>query len=279
MGYALAQLAPEYARFFKSMKIVDSEVTDFNVIAKRLLAHMVLYKQVEAATGVPASLIAVIHNREADGNFACHLHNGDPLSARTVHVPAGRPPNGVPPFTWVESAIDALTIEGFTSWKNWTVELVCFALERYNGYGYRDYFAAHGQDHAEPSPYLWAGTNIQEPGKYIADGKFNRSAYDTQLGAVPLLVSLWQLDRSLALPLASDGSYTVPAPRPAPAPLPPNVRPPPPVPPAPPAATVAVAAGSLIGALSQFAQLHPVISVIAAVAVGAVTYHLMTRNR
>ena len=54
--------------------------------------------------------LGIIHSLEAEFNFNTHLHNGDPLSAQTVHVPRGRPPTGNPPFQWLDSAIDALTM-------------------------------------------------------------------------------------------------------------------------------------------------------------------------
>ena len=62
---------------------------------------------------MPWYVVGLIHTMESSGNFAAHLHNGDPLSARTTHVPAGRPKAGAPPFTWEESATDALTMQGF----------------------------------------------------------------------------------------------------------------------------------------------------------------------
>ena len=41
-------------------------------------------------------------------DFNRHLHNGDPLSSRTTHIPQNRPVKGKPPFTWEESTIDVL---------------------------------------------------------------------------------------------------------------------------------------------------------------------------
>ena len=60
---------------------------------------------------IPWWFVAVIHDLEASRNFNAHLHNGDPLTHRTVHVPKNRPP-GNPPFTFEESARDALTLDG-----------------------------------------------------------------------------------------------------------------------------------------------------------------------
>ena len=44
--------------------------------------------------------------------FDQHLHNGDPLSGRTTHVPPGRPRPASPPFTWEQSAHDAIIRSG-----------------------------------------------------------------------------------------------------------------------------------------------------------------------
>lgn len=204
MTYAFAALRDEYTRLWLSMKPLDGDRAELNAIATKLYKNIGRYQKVESATKVPASVIAVIHNRESDADFATHLHNGDSLKRRTFHVPAGRPVIGDPPFTWEESAVDALRLDGLSLAGKWTVEQALFMLEGYNGWGYRQY-------HPETdSPYLWAGTNIQDPGKYVADGKFNRSAFDTQLGCAPLLGALWTLDPSLSLPM--EGAR--PAPRP-----------------------------------------------------------------
>lgn len=79
------------------------------------------YVAVSKLTGIPWSFIAVIHNMEASLNFKSHLHNGDPLTARTVQVPAGYPKKGNPPFKWEDSAADAnlvVRIESLQRWLN-----------------------------------------------------------------------------------------------------------------------------------------------------------------
>ena len=85
---------------------------------------------------------------ESSLNFKRHLHNGDPLTARTVHVPSGRPRQGDPPFTWEQSAADALTLRNLGPRTDWSLSGTLYALEGYNGWGYRRY-------HPEVfSPYL-----------------------------------------------------------------------------------------------------------------------------
>ena len=118
---------------------------------------------------------------ECSQNFNEHLHNGDALTARTIHVPKGRPTEGDPPFSWEDSASDALVFEGYSQWKDWTIPGMLYKLEGYNGWGYRLY-------HPEvKSPYLWSASNQYLSGKYVSDGTWSDSAVSTQCGAAVLL--------------------------------------------------------------------------------------------
>lgn len=133
------------------------------------------------AGGVPWHVVGVLHSLEASGRFDRHLHNGDPLSARTVHVPAGRPTTGTPPFAWQDSAADALVFDGFAKWKDWTIGGTLYQLEAWNGWGYRRFHPG------VLSPYLWAGCQHYTSGKYVADGSFSPTAVSKQIGAAVLL--------------------------------------------------------------------------------------------
>src|SRR6185503_1942949 len=130
----------------------------------------------------------MIHEMEGGLNFATHLHNGDPLTHRTVQVPAGRPPNGLPPFQWEESAIDALTLEGFAAVKLWTIERIAYQLEAYNGWGYRS------RNTGVNTPYLWSATNNYQKGKFVRDGVFDPNAVSGQIGAMALLRRLIDIE-------------------------------------------------------------------------------------
>lgn len=132
---------------------------------------------------IPWYFIGLVHLMECTLSFSHHLHNGDPLKARTVHVPAGRPVKGQPPFSFLESAVDALTMQGLHREENWGVDNILFKLEAFNGYGYTMY-------RNMPSPYLWAGSNHYEKGKYIADGKFDKEAVSSQIGTALILKQL-----------------------------------------------------------------------------------------
>ncbi|MDN3520185.1 hypothetical protein [Halomonas ramblicola] len=95
------------------------------------------YEAVTDRQGVPWAFVAVVHQMESSGDFSRHLYNGDPLTARTVQVPKGRPKRGSPPFTWEESAADAMALKRLSGSTDWSVAGMLYQLERYNGWGYR----------------------------------------------------------------------------------------------------------------------------------------------
>ena len=179
-------LRREYTLLYRSCLIRPGRKAAVDQTARRMIANSARYEKVAKALKMPWSVVAVIHSLEAGGDFTRHLHNGDPLSARTTHVPAGRPPTGRPPFTWEESAIDALTYQGFGKWTDWSIPGTLFKLESYNGFGYRDHHPT------VPSPYLWSFSNHYTRGKYVADGRFSPTAVSQQVGAAVLLRRLQQ---------------------------------------------------------------------------------------
>jgi lysozyme family protein len=147
------QLAREYSLLYESCLIRPSRKATVAQISRKLSANRARYEKVAKALRIPWYVVAVIHSMEAGGDFTRHLHNGDPLSARTTHVPAGRPKTGKPPFAWESSAIDALRYQGFAAWKDWSVPGALYKLEGFNGWGYRDHHPA------VLSPYLWSFSN------------------------------------------------------------------------------------------------------------------------
>jgi lysozyme family protein len=168
------------SELWHSCKITDQDRFVWSV--NRIHENQSRYEQVEGSCGVPWQVIAALHHREASGSFKCHLHNGDPLTARTVHVPSGRPAIGQPPFSWEYSAADALNMKHLrdVNWKD--LDAVLDAIERYNGLGYRH--------KGLPSPYLWAGTDVYHSGKYVADGHYDPLTVDMQPGCVGILKNL-----------------------------------------------------------------------------------------
>lgn len=174
-------LSKEYVDLWRSCVIRPSRVAEVDAIVNRVVAHKDRYTKAGKPHGVPWHVVAVIHMLEGSGSFSTHLHNGDPLTARTVRVPKGRPKNGTPPFKWEASASDALVFDGLSTWKNWTLPGTLFALERFNGFGYR---SKKIQIH---SPYLWSFSNQYSMGKFVSDGHFSPSAVSQQCGAAVLL--------------------------------------------------------------------------------------------
>lgn len=170
-------------------------------IAMHLYQAKKRYQAVEATTGVPWAVIAVIHEREASQNFNTQLGQGDPLNRVSVHVPAGRGPFS----SWEDGAYDALVLCApfLARHKDWSLSEALTALETYNGIGY----AAKGV----PSPYLWAGTDQYVSGKYVADGKYDPAKVDAQMGCAALLIALMALDPSITF---TGAKITPPAPVP-----------------------------------------------------------------
>jgi lysozyme family protein len=186
----LDDLRDEYARLWASVEIRPDRDGQARRAATKVLAGRAHYEAVGGALGVPWYFIGLAHMRESYCNFGTHLHNGDSLSARTYHVPAGRPAKGSPPFGWDESAIDALRIKGLQNVREWPIERVCYELERFNGFGYR-------HPNRGLSPYLWADTNHYQAGKFVSDGKYSSTAVDRQDGCMAVLKIMADLDPAI----------------------------------------------------------------------------------
>lgn len=186
-------LKDEYARLWSTAVTRSSFKPAVEASAKKILASKERYESVAAMTNVPWYVVGLIHQMEAGCRFTCHLHNGDPLSAKTVHVPKGRPTKGIPVFPWEDSACDALLMHGLDKVGDWPVERVCFELERYNGFGYRQYHPT------TLTPYLWSGTTLYARGKYVEDGKWSSEAVSGQSGAMAILKKLVEIDPTIAL--------------------------------------------------------------------------------
>lgn len=167
----------------------NAKVTrNFETIGGDLCAAKPRYQEVEAKTGVPWFVIAVIHERESDQNWHANLAQGDPWAKVSVHVPAGRGP-----FTsWEAAAIDALVnCTPYASRnKDWSIGGALTQLEEYNGLGYAN--------RCLPSPYVWSGTDQYHSGKYVRDGVFDPDAVDIQLGCAGLLRAMMAVDPTIA---------------------------------------------------------------------------------
>ena len=173
------QLRSEYQNLFATCVIRAERENQVGPLVSRILQNKDRYQLVANQTDVPWHIIAVVHNMESSQRFDKHLHNGDPLTARTVRVPAGRPPTGNPPFTWEVSAIDALVGHNLDRVEAWTLSDSLFQLEKFNGFGSR----SRGIN----TPYLWSFSTHYTKGKFIQDGVWDSNAVSQQCGAAVLL--------------------------------------------------------------------------------------------
>jgi lysozyme family protein len=184
-----SQLKDEYQTYYDACKLRPEHAGNLAYYVKRLNQKRAVYEQVAAdMSGMPWAFIGVIHGMECGFNFAAHLHNGDSLTARTLHVPAGRPLMGSPPFTWRESASDALRLKRFHEVTDWSIPRMLYLLERYNGFGYRM--------RSLPTPYLWSFSNHYTKGKFVSDGQFDPNAVSKQCGAALMLQAVMPKPRA-----------------------------------------------------------------------------------
>ncbi|MEM7544341.1 MAG: hypothetical protein AAF367_02300 [Pseudomonadota bacterium] len=179
-----ADLGREYLSSWQVAVLDEARMAVIDAACARLMQSAGRYRSLERLIGVPWYVAGAIHGLEASFDFTSHLHNGDPLTARTRRVPRGRPAHGSAPFTWEESAEDALRGHGLDKVADWTLDRILYEFERYNGFGYR-----YRQTH---SPYLWSGSSRYVSGKYVRDGVFDPAAVSKQIGAAVLLKRMVQ---------------------------------------------------------------------------------------
>lgn len=165
-----------YNQLFYSMKILPSWLERADAAYIKLFINFKSYNAVEKLTTVDWKVVAIIHELESSSNFSCQLLNGQRWDRKTTIVPK----NLGPWKSWEESCIYA-----FRHLKNreWTIEEMLKTLEEWNGLGYY-YKGVH-------SPYLWSGSNHGVGvGKYVADGKYSKTAVSKQIGGAVLLRKL-----------------------------------------------------------------------------------------
>ena len=186
----------EYNRLWESLQIKPDKLNKVQALALSLEANKQRYLAVSTQTGVPWYVIGLIHLRECSSRFDRHLHNGDPLTARTKRVPPNRPEKGKPPFTWEESALDAIRLLNLHQWHDWSISGIAYVLERYNGFGYRR------RSISIKSPYLWSWSNHYTRGKFDRDSHYNENMVDAQPGC---MVILYHMAFTKLIPLQAQG--------------------------------------------------------------------------
>jgi N-acetylmuramoyl-L-alanine amidase len=175
----------EYAGLWNTMAIRPDRQAEVAALAARIVKGAERYRSVANSfvNLLPWYVVGILHAMECGCDFNAHLHNGDPLSSRTVHVPKNRPPVWDPTRPWEESAKDAVGVDGLDKVKGWTLPRILFTFERYNGLGPRRRFG-------KATAYLWSYSNHYVRGKYVGDGQWDPEAVSKQAGAAVLLRQL-----------------------------------------------------------------------------------------
>lgn len=188
LGYVLGAQpkAIVYQDFYDRMQIGADWVLPGQKAARRIFDNMDRYKNVSHETKLPWEFIGIIHHMESFCNFNTHLHNGDPLTARTVHVPKGRPVGSNPPFLWEYSAMDALNNSNIVKPMSGVGDILK-AMEAYNGLGYRK--------RGINTPYVWSGSTYYTKGKYSADGVYDPELISKQCGGAVVYYYLSKLTK------------------------------------------------------------------------------------
>ena len=178
----LSQIEGEYQELFATCKINSKDVSRVDWYVSRMLreSSKKRYVDIFEQTCIPWYFVAGIHALEATFDFSKHLHNGDRLSGKTWRIPRNRIPGSSPPYSWVESAIDALAMKKYDKEKSWTLPEVLYRWERYNGVRSR-------MLHKINTPYLWSFSQHYTKGKYVRDGVWDPNAVSKQAGAAVLL--------------------------------------------------------------------------------------------
>lgn len=175
------ELQDDYQRRFATCLIREERAAEVDALVDAVWAERNRYKKVGEPLNIPWFVVAALHQADAGGDFTVHLHNGDPLTERTQHLPAGRPTEGEPPFRWEDSARDALQLRHIDAWSDWSIAGTLFLLEGHNGWGYRLH-------HPEvPSPYLWNASTHYAQGKYVADDTWSETGVAQRCGSAVLL--------------------------------------------------------------------------------------------
>lgn len=189
-----SKLREEYNTRWTQMQVRTEWEPLARAAARRIYDYRDRYQTIESRSRVPWWMVGLMHYLESGASFLKHLHNGDPLAARTVNVPAGRPKKGAPPFTFEESALDALSYDGLIGWADWSIAGVSFKLEGFNGFGYRATKDKRGRKLTDgrpmPSPYLYSGSYWYKTGKFKSDGVFVAGYTSKQVGCLVILKTL-----------------------------------------------------------------------------------------
>ena len=180
--YSLKNLYSDYDKYIKIAKVMNTK--DTQIVVDKIKDNKHRYEEIENKTQIPWELIAAIHSKESNLNFARNLCNGEPLNQVTKLVPRGLGPWS----SFEDSAVDAikheirLQKEIGKSNAEWSMIEALHYAQGWNGFGYIS--------KGIPSPYLWSGSNIYKIGGYKSDGNFDKNHVVKNVGVWCILNTL-----------------------------------------------------------------------------------------
>lgn len=170
-----------YKRLWDTMIIRPDRAPIVEQALANIIPRKHRYLDSVAGTRVPWVFIAALHYRECDNDFSRQILNGQPYESVTTLVPKGRGPWD----SWEDSTRSAIDERGYDEWNDWQPEWMLRRLERHNGWGY----ALRNLN----SPYVWAGTNHQQPGMFDEDERgswFNFKKIDQRIGGAVVVKAI-----------------------------------------------------------------------------------------
>lgn len=177
----------EYETLYRDAVLRPDMSSSVAAAARRIAANRARYEPIAVATGVPWYVIGILHAVQCEMQFDRNLRDGMPLARSSDRAE-----------TFEDAAIQALRSVGLNRIRDWSIARVAWALETWNGFGYRR--------EGIHSPFLWSGTTMYESGLFIAPGVFSRVTVAKACGGMAILKVLLEIE-----PLAVDLEQPRPA--------------------------------------------------------------------
>lgn len=183
-----SEIIKEYDTLYKSARILPDQLGIVRASGKFILDNRDKFIAVAREIQCPWCFVGILSVMEAGHSFKGWLANGNPLTGKTYDVPEGLEVAGKnPPYDWVEAAIVSLRLKKYEEITTWNFLIMLYCFEKWNGYGYRN--------KGHKSQYLWASTQYEEPGRYIADYVWSETALSDQAGCAALM--LWLTEQGV----------------------------------------------------------------------------------
>lgn len=206
----IEEVAKDHQHNVKMLEVLPGKQGELNAVVAKYKENKERYDKVAKATGIPGMLICAIQYRESGFDFTRYLHNGQKLGKPTTYVPAGilfkedewekaaihalggdvTDANGKPSLKSFQTIRQSL---GLTANSTDMGAMMAFS-EQYNGMGYRT--------RGIRSCYVYAGTNLNQAGRFVADCKFDPKSVDQRLGTAAIIMGIQSMESGEPLRIA-----------------------------------------------------------------------------